>query len=466
MMKKCTISLNYFLKNNIYDKYYYTYYLNNTGGLSIFYDIPMINVTLPSKEDIIDIFVRDNDNIGSYYVGEKGMLFFIGDYSDSETKIFTPSGIEEKIVFNTSVTDENYNNYDVTCKLWQPLNEKIRIICKLYKNIIVEGYYTYIKLNSASTMFNNKMISIISEMSLESYYLRVYNIPIPFVYAGKQEINVEDGKNIYELKFKIGEYNNELLVLMYPDTNRYSNLLLEKCQINNEYLICELTKEQIEEKLFTNVKKYELNYYYESYGETVELPSVLEITINYKINKKENINVDIKKLLQKNVDRKNYIAFETSVVSISDIVSDYFKITTDVIDEMNCFFKKSPEKPLLLLCLKGGRDTFYLGEIKEVIKLENINVKYNFYIQKGKNTEEITVSGDGGHLFHIYPSVLNFYSNDMITINYIGHDVDDLKNMRINPDSTDLDCIETKSGDSLRCKVPKSHFNGRLYSYI
>ena len=121
MMKKCTISLNYFLKNNIYDKYYYTYYLNNTGGLSIFYDIPMINVTLPSKEDIIDIFVRDNDNKGSYYVGEKGMLFFIGDYSDSETKIFTPSGIEEKIVFNTSVTDENYNNYDVTCKLWQPL---------------------------------------------------------------------------------------------------------------------------------------------------------------------------------------------------------------------------------------------------------------------------------------------------------------------------------------------------------
>ena len=465
MMKKCTISLNYFLKNNIYDKYYYTYYLNNTGSLSIFYDLPMINVTLPSKEDIIDIFVRDNDNIGSYYVGEKGMLFFIGDYSDSETKIFTPSGIEEKIVFNTSVTDENYNNYDVTCKLWQPLNEKIRIICKLYKNIIVDGYYTYIKLNSASTMFNNKMISIISEMSLESYYLRVYNVPIPFVYAGKQEINVEDGKNIYELKFKIGEYNNELLVLMYPDTNRYSNLLLEKCQINNEYLICELTKEQIEEKLFTNVKKYELNYYYESYGETVELPSVLEITINYKINKKENINVDIKKLLQKNVDRKNYIAFETSVVSISDIVSDYFKITTDVIDDMNCFFKKSPEKPLLLLCLKGGRDTFYLGEIKEVIKLENINVKYNFYIQKGKNTEEITVSGDGGHLFHIYPSVLNFYSNDMITINYIGHDVDDLKNMRINPDSTDLDCIETKSGDSLRCKVPKSHFNGKKGGY-
>ena len=43
--------------------------------------------------------------------------------------------------------------------------------------------------------------------------VNLINTPIPFIYYDKQTIEVEQGKEEYDVKLKILEYNNEQLIL-------------------------------------------------------------------------------------------------------------------------------------------------------------------------------------------------------------------------------------------------------------
>ena len=57
---------------------------------------------------------------------------------------------------------------------------------------------------------------------------------IPFLYSNEQEIKIEADKQYYELKFKIEEYNNEVLFLREKKRREdmyFTELILEDCNI-------------------------------------------------------------------------------------------------------------------------------------------------------------------------------------------------------------------------------------------
>ena len=228
-MKKCIIKKEHFIGKN--SGLFQLYHSNHLGELSINYELPKITVILP-KEEFINIFIKDKDNTNSIIIGTNGIINFVADYYDKEYNIFNLNDIEEKTVFNTTITNENYNNYNITCRLWKfKLNtDKLRIICKLYENI-ESGY---IKLNSGFFIYNNTRINILSEMSLKALYVTQKNYSMPFLYAEEQNLRVYlNGKEHYNLEFGISEYNNEILILKLKDKS-YNYLILDDCVIEGK----------------------------------------------------------------------------------------------------------------------------------------------------------------------------------------------------------------------------------------
>jgi len=77
--------------------------------------------------------LKSTDNNKEINVCQNGIIYFITDYNDNETNIFDPNDIIE---FNTTIEDKNLNKYSTKCRLWKPLNENIRLFCKLNDNLI------------------------------------------------------------------------------------------------------------------------------------------------------------------------------------------------------------------------------------------------------------------------------------------------------------------------------------------
>ena len=92
------------------------------------------------------------------------------------------------------------------------------------------------------------------------YNFYLYKISdLPFIYSEEQFINIEAGKDSYELQFKFREYNNQLLFLFYNG----AYIHLENCsdKLKENYLICKLEKEdieEIEEMLTTKNQKFDI----------------------------------------------------------------------------------------------------------------------------------------------------------------------------------------------------------------
>ena len=89
-MAKCIIPLSHF--NNATSGYYNTYYINNLGQLSIYYDANPFYVILPEKG--IELQILEEDNLYEINIGLKGTLYFITNYNDTEYDIFNISDIE------------------------------------------------------------------------------------------------------------------------------------------------------------------------------------------------------------------------------------------------------------------------------------------------------------------------------------------------------------------------------------
>ena len=82
------------------------------------------------------------------FVGEKGVIFFVTDYNDTGPDIFYKDTIEERAKFETTLIDNLDKEYNVSCRLWKPTNENIRIFCDLKEDLTNET--TYINFTSAS----------------------------------------------------------------------------------------------------------------------------------------------------------------------------------------------------------------------------------------------------------------------------------------------------------------------------
>ena len=153
---------------------------------------------------------------------------------------------------------------------------------------------------------------------------------------------------------------------------------------------------------------------------------------------------------------------------IPPIITNSFNLIHNRNDnDLNCLFKKINDNDnLLIFCEAPKLDTFTLGLVSN-IDLVDINILYNFKIEKSQNDEVSTISKEEGpKVYMVSPNELNFNSKDSLIINYRVENPEKLKGLKLNNDSeSELECID--KNEIKQCTIPKSHFNesGEYYTY-
>ena len=451
-MLKCDISISYFInKNNIKEGLIQIYRSYQSSNLKLDYGIFPIKVILP--DNIVGIYINNKENDELKIICQNARIYLLTDYNSDD--IFNSDTIEEETHFNTTIKTTEKNNsiiYDINCNFWKPKNSNIIIICRFDNDINFnevsefQGYFNEV-------IFYYKVYRIIITPNILLNF-QTRNQICPFLYAEEQLINVEENDDIYELNFKIDNYNNESLFL----SNIEINYIKINCSEKNNNLLCKLEKEKLLEQ---NIDKiFKVYYRDEKYG-FPELGLILGVRINSNIEK-ENIYVNISSLLQKNIEYNNYIAYESNVTNISNLITNNFLLNTN--KTFNCFFKKSELNNLLILCNLNKTGNYSLGEIKTQIILDDIHIKYNFIILPVKSNEIFNIEGIGSKALFIYPQFIDLYLNDFSTIDIILNSIENIKSILLN--SFSLDCNNSyylSSPNFKRCIIRKEYFKN-IYS--
>ena len=192
----CIIPLNHFKNNKT--GYYYTYTKDINNEWQILYDSTPINITFSDDDEIV-MRVKKINNKNMIKVGmNETELYYVTDYDDTEKNIFNGYNIRHNTSFNGIIKDNNSNQYDATCHLWNPKNEKIRIFCKLNEtlkyneqDIIMDTIKFYYDIYTIIIYFKDYLT------------VKKEEINIPLIYSDSQTIFYEENKKYYELKFNI-----------------------------------------------------------------------------------------------------------------------------------------------------------------------------------------------------------------------------------------------------------------------
>ena len=464
---RCIVTRNHF--KNKRTGYYYTYYLNSYNKFILAYKISPIFVILPEEEIPEDNKIIMNIIPENKKIIHRGKLVFVTTYNDNERNIFNSLDIEEKTKFNSIIIDSSYNQIGTSCRLWKPYDGLIRIICDL--NNYLNGY---ILMNETSLMYNNYKINIKQKDYLTTAnVVQSYN---PFIYSDKQIINIVNDKDLYELKFKLDSsnngnllYNNDIYnsrpLILYKEGVK---LLLLNCEKESNIIKCDIKKDELLKILSYNGEKFYLSTINEYEGILI-LSYVLDIIINYENIEKQDIYLNITKLLTPDVQQNRYIVYKTNITDISPLITDYFKIRSGINDYKTCFFKKNNfsiynNDKLLLLCEPKASSTFSLGTINTY--LDDIHILYNFKINT-RNSERATISIiEGPKISMVYPVELDFNYEDSFIIYYQVDNPQTLTGLKLNNDSEyELEC--TNNNRIKQCIVPKTHFNesGEYYTF-
>jgi hypothetical protein len=360
-MVSCSVSKSHFERKR--SGYYYTHYMTSLNGYSTFYGIDPIKIELPYENEMT-LRIEDDDNRIPLIIGNNGTLKFITNYNDSELNIFNSSDIEELTSFKTEIYDTLGVMHNVTCRLWKPINEKIRVFCKLNEGIN-DGE---IIMSQVTFEYKDYNISIIWDA--KSIQVNQKNYTDSFIYSDRQEIDVKEGEDVYYIKFKADSYNGEMIEMYDQDLNE---IILENCQEKEKELVCPLTKDMIEKVLREDGDNFRFYMLIDDYGAKY-LDEVFDIKFNYKNVTKETINVEITKLKENYGELYKYIAYETNVDSITPVITGRFNLKFSNKSQL-CVFKKSENTNMLLLCKFNKAGNYYLEPTYEEIEINNINIK-------------------------------------------------------------------------------------------
>ena len=156
---------------------------------------------------------------GDIYIGLEKFFYFDTSFNDTETNYFDSSDIEEKTSFTTRIIySYSFIEYHSTsCRLFKPKKDTLKLLCKITDDIIRGNA----AINIENSYTNYKTYSINIYAPSHRFSLTFPKIPIPFLYADEQSIQIEEDKESYELKFKIEEYTNEDLYLYSNDAYLY-----------------------------------------------------------------------------------------------------------------------------------------------------------------------------------------------------------------------------------------------------
>ena len=458
-IKRCVVPASHF--NGKENGTYNVYHKNHAGDSNIYYELPLINVTLPEKENITELNFESREKYRTKYIGYQGILNFVLDFNDTKTNIFNASDIEEKTNSETTIVVDNTDIINVNCKLWKPIEENLNIFCKLSKNLTY-GSHSY-SLSSFSFYYNSKKFAIVQQERLSLFQV---DQRLPFLYSSKQVLNIDENINTYHLTFKFVEYHNECL--MIPVRGFSQVITLDECFIEGNEVKCKIEKDSIEEYVSYNGEKLSVLYFY-SYKEAsiysgdFNIYSIYGIYINYPLIK-QNVSVEIIKLLEDNINTDNFIAYETNVKIINNLHSNTFFIDLSDGNKTLCSMKKTIGTSLLMICRMEKEGEFSLAHVENQIELNDINIKYNFVIQPINSDEKFKISGEGGFMMFSLPKVLDFTLHEKITVDFGMSSSENLKGIRLNPEANDLECSNRNSMYK-RCSVHKSHFMNKNSGY-
>ena len=253
--------------------------------------------------------------------------------------------------------------------------------------------------------------------------------------------------------------------MLYKNKNQNINL---DCNDKNTEIICNIKKDNIIKILSFSGEKFYVSQLIKSEG-ILRMNSIFDITINSNGVQKKVINLEITKLLTPFVDMNTYIVYETNIIDIPQITTNYFSISPIKNNFAKCLFKKSNQNKnnkLLLLCIAQNSGEYSLGKINE-ITLDNINILYNFKIAETYNNENFTVSYyKSTIIYSVYPKEIDFNKQDSFIISYEMDYPERLSGIKLNNTSKELEC-ENKNRIK-ECKVNQAHFtkNGDYNTYI
>ena len=328
-----------------------------------------------SKENIdVTISLRE---LNSKYVGKKGTLA-IETYSSS---IKFEEDSTRKIYFKSKVLN-NANTFEVDCGFSKLSEYDTYVFCNIDTNIPIGNYSIEFK-DIPKFEYQGHIISI----SNKSFYFVKLDKDLIDLYSDKQTINIEESKDSYELKFNILSYNQEVIMLDYSPL---------ECKQENNQLICQIKKLEIEKSLFGNQDTRSVYYKsdLDNHGHA-RLPLVGDIIIIDNIIKEKDVFVGITKLIENVAEGHSTLAYETNVTNIDKIIG---MISLDFEDEnqysfpMNCVLRKYNNYPLYIVCVDGKSSKMHLKEITKEIIHKTAHIKYNFRIQPVKNEDIIYYS--------------------------------------------------------------------------
>ena len=385
----------------------------------------------------------------------KGTLDFTTDMEDKQN-IFDEQNIIEKTQFKTYIQSNN-KNYEVSCFLWKAYN--IKVFCQMSESLPIGK--NNIIFSNKTFEYENYAISVNSSTAFE---VNQNDMNVPFLFANKQYITVSKDIETYELRFKFTSYNNEQLAL----ESEKSYFTLDDCSTHNKELICKLSKSFIEEIMTPEDQK-------DGYDIYIIIPKLYYMKRDYFINDikinidyliKEDIYVGIENLLDNVVN--GILAYETNISAISNVYTYPFTLDFGQPEPegRTCIFRKSNgDNKLILFCIFSQRNTgeFSFGEINEKIVLDRVSSKYRFILDHPKNEQKFNYEKPDIYFSYYYSRVLDFTKAESITILFSVDQADAFENVKLNPESSNLEC-NTKDS-YVKCIVPKSHFQGKQDGY-
>ena len=456
-LKKCIIDISHFIRNET--GYYYTLYTNYAGKPIISYDSRPIKIIVP----YITIMIEEKYNKDELIIGEKGSLYFMTSYNDTDNK-FNSSDIEERTKFNTTIYDENNNKYKADCRLWKPENKNLVIICKLNEDLI-RGEHS-ITFNDTSLNYEDYIINIYPETSVK---VKANNFNVSFFYSDEQTIQIDNNTEIYEFKFKYDSYNKSDLFFIEDSKNNFATnfAILDQCENNEEKkeLTFQISIEKIESFLGESNSQFSLGVMNDEIG-VIKFGIVYTIHINYEIEQKENVYVKVENLLETNTtQRGTTFAFNTNVTEIQNLRSTMIPFSTTK-NDIRCYFKKDAFHSLLLICMTTEEKNIVLNTIVGNTYDKN-HYKYNFVVATFYNDETIYIKYTGVRFFLAYPEQLDLYSQESVTIRYLirsyAYSENKTAEITLNPDSSRLNCKNLTG--MIKCVVPRSHFQAKESGY-
>ena len=298
-------------------------------------------------------------------------------------------GLNDDITKNISYKANITNGeklFEVGCGLFKASEKDLYVFCNIGTDIPVGNYS--IDFSEIQKFTYQGYNIIFDKQSIVKFEFEKLAKDLLDLYSGIQTINIVGDKNSYELKFKIESYNQEVLI--------YGDESIDCKQENNE-LICQIKKYQIEQELIETKTIGRIYYLSDEPGHhgLSPLPLVGDIIITDNIAQKIDVFIGITKLIQNVAEGKSRIAYETNITNIDNVIT---LIGLDFISEEkgehenDCLLRKYDAHPLLITCSMKYNGKNWLKEIKEEKQFINSHIKYNFRIQPVKNEEKIEYS--------------------------------------------------------------------------